>query len=202
MPALPAEKSVTTPAGQPRTTRLRRHEQHPRLIPAPGVTFADLGVPAPLVAALAEDGITVPFPVQAAVLPDALAGLDILGRAQTGSGKTLGFSIPLVARLAGGYTMACRPRGLVLVPTRELATQVQTVLSPLARAIDISAAVIRIFERLGWATSVHWPVPARLGSRRRGRGKPEPALQPGGRRTERAAASRRSPLPASGDRIR
>ncbi len=70
------------------------------------------------------------------------------------------------------------------------------------RQIDISAAVIRIFERLGWATSVHWPVSARLDSRRRSRGKPEPALQPGGRRTERAAASRRSPLPASGDRIR
>lgn len=57
-------------------------------------------------------------------------------------------------------------------------------------------------EVIGWATSAHWPVPARLDSRRRGRGKPEPALQPGGRRTERAAASRRSPLPASGDRIR
>src|SRR3954470_23665232 len=99
---LPTEKSVPMPAG-----------------PA---TFADLGVPAPLVAALAGNGITVPFPVQAAVLPDALAGLDILGRAQTGSGKTLGFGIPLVARLADGYTMACRPRGLVLVPTRELAT--------------------------------------------------------------------------------
>ena len=165
---------MTTPAGQPRATRLRRHEQHPKLIPAPGVTFADLGVPAPLVAALAEDGITVPFPVQAAVLAGALAG---------------------------GYTMACRPRGLVLVSARELATQVQTVLSPLARAVDISAAVIRIFERPGWAASVHWPVPARLDSRR-GRGKPEPALQPGGRRAERAAASRQSPLPASGDRIR
>ena len=87
-------------------------------------------------AALGEDGITVPFPVQAATLPDALAGVDILGRAQTGSGKTLGFCIPLVARLAGGYTMACRPRGLVLVPTRELATQVQAVLSPLADAWD------------------------------------------------------------------
>jgi superfamily II DNA/RNA helicase len=109
---------------------------------APVVTFADLGVPAPLVAALGEDGITVPFPVQAATLPDALAGVDILGRAQTGSGKTLGFCIPLVARLAGGYTMACRPRGLVLVPTRELATQVQAVLSPLADAMGLSVAAI------------------------------------------------------------
>jgi superfamily II DNA/RNA helicase len=129
------------PVGQPRTVR-RRREQRPPLNPAPVVTFADLGVPAPLVAALAEDGITVPFPVQAAALPDALAGVDILGRAQTGSGKTLGFSLPLVARLAGGYTMACRPRGLVLVPTRELATQVQAVLSPLADAMGLSVATI------------------------------------------------------------
>ena len=95
-----------------------------------------------MVAALAEDGITVPFPVQAAVLPDALAGADVLGRAQTGSGKTLAFCIPLVARLAEGYTMACRPRGLVLVPTRELATQVQAVLSPLAHAMGLSVATI------------------------------------------------------------
>src|SRR5260370_31425893 len=139
--ALPAEKSVIRPAGQPRAVR-RRREQRPKLSPAPVVTFADLGVPAPLVAALGEDGITVPFPVQAATLPDALAGVDILGRAQTGSGKTIGFSLPLVARLAGGYTMACRPRGLVLVPTRELATQVQTVLSPLAHAMGLSVAAI------------------------------------------------------------
>ena len=62
------------------------------------VTFASLGVPAPLVAVLAQEGIVSPFPVQAATLPDALAGRDILGRAQTGSGKTLGFSLPLVTR--------------------------------------------------------------------------------------------------------
>jgi superfamily II DNA/RNA helicase len=119
---LPTEKPVTTPAGP--------------------VTFADLGVPAPLVAVLAGHGITMPFPVQAAVLPDALAGADILGRAQTGSGKTLGFGIPLVARLADGYTMACRPRGLVLVPTRELATQVVAVLAPLAQAMGLSVAPV------------------------------------------------------------
>ena len=140
--ALPAGNSVIRPVGQPRTVRRRRREQRPKLIPAPAVTFAELGVPAPLVAALGEDGITVPFPVQAATLPDALAGVDILGRAQTGSGKTLGFCIPLVARLAGGYTMACRPRGLVLVPTRELATQVQAVLSPLAGAMGLSVTAI------------------------------------------------------------
>src|ERR1700751_6088609 len=105
-------------------------------------TFASLGVPAPLVAVLASSGITAPFPIQAAVLPDALAGRDILGSAQTGSGKTLGFSLPLVAKLAGGHTMACRPRGLVLVPTRELATQVQGVIAPLAHAAGLKVAVI------------------------------------------------------------
>ena len=70
------------------------------------VTFASLGVPAALVEVLAEDGIVSPFPVQAATLPDALAGRDILGRAQTGSGKTLGFSLPMVTRLADGQTAA------------------------------------------------------------------------------------------------
>jgi superfamily II DNA/RNA helicase len=105
-------------------------------------TFASLGVPASLVAVLANTGITVPFPIQAATLPDAMAGRDILGRAQTGSGKTLGFSLPLVARLSDGYTMACRPRGLILVPTRELAAQVQAVLTPLAYAAGLKVAAI------------------------------------------------------------
>ena len=110
--------------------------------PAAPATFASLGVPALLVAALAKDGIAVPFPIQAATLPDSLAGLDILGRAKTGSGKTLAFSIPLVAGLAGGHTMACRPRGLVLVPTRELASQVEAVLAPLARAMGLSVVTV------------------------------------------------------------
>src|SRR5215467_2026011 len=105
-------------------------------------TFASLGVPVPLTAALAAAGIDAPFPIQAAVLPDALAGTDILGRARTGSGKTLGFCIPLAARLAGGHTSAGRPRGLVLVPTRELASQVQAVLLPLARAVGLGVATI------------------------------------------------------------
>lgn len=93
-------------------------------------------------AVLAEAGITAPFPIQAAILPDALAGLDILGRGRTGSGKTLAFSIPLVARLADGYTSAYRPRGLVLVLTRELASQVKAVLVPLARAVGLSVVTI------------------------------------------------------------
>jgi superfamily II DNA/RNA helicase len=105
-------------------------------------TFASLGVPAFLVAALESAGITAPFPIQAATLPDALAGRDILGRAKTGSGKTLGFSLPMVARLASGVTAPGRPRGLVLVPTRELASQVQKVLVPLADAMGLRVATI------------------------------------------------------------
>jgi superfamily II DNA/RNA helicase len=109
---------------------------------AHGPTFASLGVPPPLTAALAAAGIDTPFPIQAAVVPDALAGADILGRGRTGSGKTLGFCIPLVARLAGGHTSAGRPRGLVLVPTRELASQVHDVLRPLAKAVGLRVATI------------------------------------------------------------
>jgi len=124
----------------------RRREAAPAR-PAAKVTalqpsFADLGVPAPLADALAAGGITVPFPIQAATLPDALAGRDILGRGRTGSGKTLAFSIPLAAGLAGGFTSAGRPRGLVLVPTRELASQVQAVLTPLAQAMDLTVAAV------------------------------------------------------------
>ena len=107
-----------------------------------GGSFAAAGVPASLVAALAATGITAPFPIQAATLPDALAGRDILGRGQTGSGKTLGFCIPLAARLGDGYTSAGRPRGLVLVPTRELASQVKAVLAPLAEAAGLSVATV------------------------------------------------------------
>jgi superfamily II DNA/RNA helicase len=110
--------------------------------PDSAATFASLGVPDFLVTALADEGITTPFPIQAATLPDAMAGRDILGRAKTGSGKTLGFSLPLVARLASGSTVPGRPRGLVLVPTRELATQVQEVLVPLAQSMGLRVATI------------------------------------------------------------
>jgi superfamily II DNA/RNA helicase len=94
------------------------------------------------VAVLEAEGITTPFPIQTATLPDALSGRDILGRGQTGSGKTLGFCIPLAARLADGYTSACRPRGLVLVPTRELASQVRAVLAPLAESVGLTVTTI------------------------------------------------------------
>jgi superfamily II DNA/RNA helicase len=105
--------------------------------------FEDFGLPRPLVSTLAASGITQPFAIQAVTLPDALAGRDILGRAKTGSGKTLGFSLPMVARLAGGpRTLPGRPRGLILVPTRELATQTFRVLRPLADAMGLTVTTV------------------------------------------------------------
>ena len=94
------------------------------------VTFTDLGVSADLASRLADDGVTVPFPIQAATIPAALAGRDICGRAPTGSGKTLAFGIPLVSRV--GKAKPSRPRALILAPTRELAGQIERVLVPLA----------------------------------------------------------------------
>ena len=105
-------------------------------------SFAELGVPAPLVRVLTERGITEPFPIQTATLPDAFAGRDVLGRGKTGSGKTLAFSLPLVATLAGRRTQASRPSGLVLAPTRELATQITAVLEPLATASGLRVTTI------------------------------------------------------------
>jgi superfamily II DNA/RNA helicase len=95
-------------------------------------SFTDLGVPADLVDALAHRGISAPFEVQAATIPDLIAGRDLCGRAPTGSGKTLAFGIPLIARI--GKAAAKKPRALVLAPTRELAAQIQRELEPLARA--------------------------------------------------------------------
>ncbi len=106
-------------------------------------TFADLGVPADVVALLERDGITTPFPIQEATLPDALAGRDVSGRAPTGSGKTLAFAIAVVEALAGrSRSKPRRPRGLVLVPTRELAAQVCGVFSPLARARSLTVTAV------------------------------------------------------------
>ena len=105
-------------------------------------TFADLGVPEALVAALAADGLTDAFPIQVQTLPDTLAGRDVLGRGKTGSGKTLAFSIPLVSRLAGTKRQPSRPAGLVLAPTRELATQITATLTPLAAAYGLKVSTI------------------------------------------------------------
>ncbi|MEU4193551.1 DEAD/DEAH box helicase [Kribbella sp. NPDC026611] len=104
--------------------------------------FAQLGLSPRLVQRMARDGITSPFPIQEATIPDALAGRDVLGRGQTGSGKTLGFGLPTLMRLAGGRTESRRPRGMILVPTRELAMQVHDALEPLAHVMNVSLKLI------------------------------------------------------------
>jgi superfamily II DNA/RNA helicase len=117
--------------------------QDPQLNPEPQPTpFADLGLPQPLVARLARDGITHTFPIQAAAVPDVLAGRDVLARGQTGSGKTLAFGLPLLARLAGSAAASRRPRALVLVPTRELAMQVHDSLEPLAHVLGVRIKLV------------------------------------------------------------
>ncbi|WP_264077836.1 DEAD/DEAH box helicase [Mycolicibacterium houstonense] len=112
-------------------------------------SFADLGLPAELVAALAANGVHSPFPIQAATLPDSLTGRDVLGRGRTGSGKTYAFLLPLVARLATSGTRRApnRPRALILAPTRELVTQIEASLAPLAAATGLRS--INIFGGVG-----------------------------------------------------
>ena len=122
----------------------RRSPRSARVVPgASGGTFADLGVPAPLVAALTTMGAASPFPIQSATLPDALAGRDVLGRAHTGSGKTIAFAIPMVTVLAAGDRATPRhPGGLILVPTRELAVQVSATVGRLAGAQGLRCAAV------------------------------------------------------------
>jgi superfamily II DNA/RNA helicase len=103
-------------------------------------TFHDLGVPEDLVAALQRRKIVEPFAVQAATIPDALAGADVCGKAPTGSGKTLAFGIPLVVRVPKAKPR--RPRALVLAPTRELAAQIRKELEPLAATRDKRVAAV------------------------------------------------------------
>jgi superfamily II DNA/RNA helicase len=110
----------------------------------PATTFPDLGVPGSLTALLAERGIVTPTPIQAATLPDSLAGRDVLGRGRTGSGKTYAFLLPLVARLSASdrRPRARRPRALVLAPTRELVTQIESSLAPLAAAAGLRTRTV------------------------------------------------------------
>lgn len=109
-------------------------------------TFAALGTPKALADTLAAQGIESPFPIQVKTLPDTLAGRDVLGRGRTGSGKTIAFAIPLVARLAEReapyFRKPGRPMGLVLAPTRELATQINATIEPLAKAAGLNTTVI------------------------------------------------------------
>jgi superfamily II DNA/RNA helicase len=101
-------------------------------------------VPAALISALAASGITTPFPIQTATLPDTLAGRDVLGRGQTGSGKTYAFALPIVTRLAASTSprRPGRPRALILAPTRELATQIEAAIAPLAKALSLRTLTV------------------------------------------------------------
>ncbi|MFF9898519.1 DEAD/DEAH box helicase, partial [Streptomyces longispororuber] len=108
----------------------------------PGMTFADLGLPEAVVRKLARNGVTTPFPIQAATIPDALAGKDILGRGRTGSGKTLSFGLPALATLAGGHTEKKKPRAVILTPTRELAMQVADALQPYGDVVGLKMKVV------------------------------------------------------------
>ncbi|MCX4788151.1 MULTISPECIES: DEAD/DEAH box helicase [unclassified Streptomyces] len=108
----------------------------------PTVTFGDLGLPEGIVRKLAQNGVTAPFPIQAATIPDALAGKDILGRGRTGSGKTLSFGLPTLATLAGGHTEKKKPRAVILTPTRELAMQVADALQPYGDVLGLKMKVV------------------------------------------------------------
>lgn len=107
-------------------------------------SFDDLRLPPDLVSVLKAQGITVPTPIQAATLPDSLAGRDVLGRGRTGSGKTYAFLLPLVARLTQSAmpAMPGRPRALILAPTRELVGQIHEALKPLAKTANLSTMTV------------------------------------------------------------
>ncbi|MFJ3286194.1 DEAD/DEAH box helicase [Streptomyces sp. NPDC086669] len=121
-----------------------RQDEMPGGTPAlpPAASFAELGLPAGILRVLAEHGVTVPFPIQAAALPNALAGRDVLGRGRTGSGKTLAFGLGMLARTAGRRAQPKEPLALVLVPTRELAQQVGEVLTPYAEALRLRLTTV------------------------------------------------------------
>lgn len=113
-------------------------------------TFAQLGLPAPIVNVLNNQGITEPFPIQAAAIPDILAGKDVLGRGPTGSGKTFTFGLPMLSLLEGAPSRPGQPRGLILAPTRELAAQIRQRLDDPAAALGL-----RVIEVVGGVNINH-----------------------------------------------
>src|SRR4051812_38823555 len=132
-------------------------------------SFAKLGLPQRLVTALERRDIRTALPIQAATLAAGLEGRDLIGRAQTGSGKTLGFGLPMLARLTAGHRRAGAPRGLVLVPTRELAVQVRDALEPLGHAVDLKTVAVfggaplgRQIQALGRGVDLVVATPGRL----------------------------------------
>ncbi|HET7326097.1 MAG TPA: DEAD/DEAH box helicase [Nocardioidaceae bacterium] len=137
----------------------------PTALPA----FTDLTLPDALVRNLGKQNITAATSVQAAVIPDALAGRDVLGRARTGSGKTLAFGLPMLAKLHGKRSRPKSPRGLIVLPTRELANQVRLSLEPLAHAVGLKVTTVyggtpydRQIRRLKQGTDIVVATPGRL----------------------------------------
>ncbi|MCP3014847.1 DEAD/DEAH box helicase [Nocardiopsis dassonvillei] len=108
----------------------------------PVESFEALDMPAPLKRTLARQGLTVPSEIQAATLPNSLAGRDVLGRSRTGSGKTLAFGLALLAQLDGRKAEPRHPLAVVLAPTRELAQQVADALAPYARSVGVRTTTV------------------------------------------------------------
>jgi superfamily II DNA/RNA helicase len=140
--------TTRVPASRPTTpTTVSTSASPSPATPAPagtGASFRELGLPETVVQTLAKTGITTPFPIQTATLPDSLSGRDVLGRGRTGSGKTLAFVLPILVRLASSPSprRPNRPRALVLAPTRELATQIEAVMAPIARALSLRTLTV------------------------------------------------------------
>ncbi|MFE2720828.1 DEAD/DEAH box helicase [Kitasatospora sp. NPDC059327] len=132
-------------------------------------SFEELDMPRALLSTLTRQGVTSPFPIQAATLPNSLAGRDVLGRGRTGSGKTIAFGLAVLARTAGRRAEPGRPLALVLVPTRELAQQVTEALTPYAHAVRLRMATVvggmsigRQAQLLGRGADVVVATPGRL----------------------------------------
>jgi superfamily II DNA/RNA helicase len=115
-------------------------------------TFAHLGLPQPITDALGKQGLSAPFPIQEATIPDALAGRDVCGMAPTGSGKTLAFGLPMLARVETASPR--RPRALILSPTRELAAQIRKDLAPYGKAMH--AQVFAVYGGVRYPAQREW----------------------------------------------
>ncbi|WP_328938049.1 DEAD/DEAH box helicase [Streptomyces tauricus] len=133
---------VTEETAAPEASAAPTTPEIPETPVVPEITFTDLGLPEGVVRKLSQNGVTSPFPIQAATIPDALAGKDILGRGRTGSGKTLSFGLPLLTQLSGGHTEKKKPRGIILTPTRELAMQVADALQPYGDVLGLKMKVV------------------------------------------------------------
>ncbi|MEU5217859.1 DEAD/DEAH box helicase [Streptomyces sp. NPDC020807] len=136
-----APRGGRRPAAPPPPSEFTPPETVTPALPAVA-SFADLDMPEGLLRTLGEQGVTEPFPIQAATLPNSLAGRDVLGRGRTGSGKTLAFGLALLARTAGRRAEPTAPLALVLVPTRELAQQVTDALTPYAGALRLRITTV------------------------------------------------------------